>query len=150
MAREVRGKVPMGTGSRRGSPERARVTISDVARRAGVTKSTVSKYLISSAGYYVAVETRELIEAAIRDLDFEPSMIARGLTQRRTMTIGVVAADIRNPFYPDLVAGVQEAVEPEGYTVVLGSTGSDPEREHAIVRSMIRRQVDGVVMCSAR
>ncbi|SED66153.1 transcriptional regulator, LacI family [Ruania alba] len=128
----------------------ARVTISDVARRAGVTKSTVSKYLNSSAGYYVAAETRELIEAAIRELDFEPSVIARGLTQHRTMTIGLVAADIRNPFYPDLVAGVQEAVEPAGYTVVLGSTGSDPERERAIVRSMIRRQVDGVIMCSAR
>lgn len=141
----------MGAGSRRRSAgQDVRVTISDVARRAGVTKSTVSKYLNPSVGYYVAAETRELIEAAIRDLDFEPSVIARGLTQHRTMTIGVVAADIRNPFYPDLVAGVQEAVEPAGYTVVLGSTGSDSRREHDIVRSMIRRQVDGVIMCSAR
>lgn len=149
--------VPSGNRSGSAGKPRARsgghhsrATMQDVARRAGVTKGTVSKYLNAGAGYYVAAETRARIEAAIRELDFEPNAIAQGLTQNRTMTIGLVAADIRNPFYPDLVAGVQRIVEPAGYTLVLGSSGSDPERERAIVRSMLRRQVDGVILSSAR
>lgn len=127
----------------------ARATIQDVAKHAGVTKSTVSKFLNPNDGYYVSPHTRERIETAIQDLDFYPNAIARGLTQNRTMTIGVISADIRNPFYPDLIAGVQAIVEPERYTVVLGSTNSEPEREQAILRSMIQRQVDGVILGSA-
>jgi DNA-binding LacI/PurR family transcriptional regulator len=127
-----------------------RVTIQDIAVRAGVTKGTVSKFLNARPGYYVADTTRTRIEDAIRELDFQPSAIAQGLSHNRTMTIGFVAADIRNPFYPDLVAGVQTVVEQAGYTLVLGSSGSDSEREYAILRSMIRRRVDGVILGSAR
>jgi len=127
-----------------------RATIQDIATRAGVTKGTVSKFLNSRPGYYVAEATKSRIEDAIRELDFQPSAIAQGLSHNRTMTIGFVAADIRNPFYPDLVAGVQAVVEQAGYTLVLGSSGSDSEREYAILRSMIRRRVDGVILGSAR
>jgi len=143
------------SGSRETAPRTAkkstRSTIQDVAERAGVTKSTVSKYLnAGSGGYYVSAQTRERIEAAIESLRFEPSLIAQGLTHNRTMTIGLIAPDIRNPFYPDLVAGVQDVLEDAGYTLLLGSSNSDPEREMAIARSMIRRQVDGVILGSAR
>lgn len=115
-----------------------------------MSKGTVSKFLNPTSGYYVADATRMRIEAAIAELEFQPSAIAQGLTQNRTMTIGFVAADLRNPFYPDLVAGVQEVVEKSGYTVVLGSSGSDPARERSIVQSMVRRRVDGVILGSAR
>ena len=142
---------PSGDALARPSKKSTRSTIQDVAMQAGVTKSTVSKYLnAGSGGYYVSTRTRERIEAAIESLDFEPSLIAQGLTQNRTMTIGLIAADIRNPFYPDLVAGVQDVVEAAGYTLLLGSSNSDPEREMAIARSMIRRRVDGVILGSAR
>lgn len=127
-----------------------RATIQDVAQHAGVSKGTVSKFLNPNDGYYVSDSTRARIESAIKELDFQPSAIARGLTHNHTMTIGLVAADIRNPFYPDMVAGVQKVVEQEGYTLVLGSSGSDPDREQAIIRSMIRRRVDGVILGSAR
>jgi DNA-binding LacI/PurR family transcriptional regulator len=129
---------------------RGRPTIQDVAVRARVTKTTVSKYLNVEAGYYVAESTRQRIEQAIRELDFQPNELARGLTQSKSMTIGLIVADIRNPFYPEIMAGVQRAVEPRGYTLVFGSSGGDAQREHAIVRSMTARQVDGIILCSAR
>lgn len=128
----------------------SRATIQDVAELAGVTKGTVSKFLNPNDGYYVSESTRARIEVAIEKLDFQPSAIARGLTRNHTMTIGLVAADIQNPFYPDMVAGVQQVFEKEGYTLVLGSSGPDPDREQAIIRSMIRRRVDGVILGSAR
>lgn len=139
------------TAGRSRSSRPVRATIQDVAERAGVTKATVSKYLnLASGGYYVAARTRQRIEDAIHELGFEPNMVARGLTSDTTSTIGLVVADIRNPFYPDLVAGVQGVIEPAGYTLVLGSSGPDPAQEQAIVRSMIRRRVDGIILSSSR
>jgi LacI family transcriptional regulator len=130
-------------------PTVERTTISDVAARAGVSKGTVSKYL-SPTDYYMSVKTQDRVEAAIRDLNFTPNTLAQSLTTRRTMTIGVVVASIANPFYPELVAGVEDVIEPEGYTLLLGSASDTPERENRVVRSMIQRRVDGVIVASAR
>lgn len=127
-----------------------RPTIKDVADRAGVTKATVSKYLNRAHGYAMAASTRERIRAAIQELDFEPSPLARGLTRSATSTLGLVVADIRSQFYPDLVASIQTAAEAAGYTLVLGSSGDDPHREFDIVRSMAHRRVDGVVLVAVR
>lgn len=135
---------------RAGEAAPTRATIKEVAERAGVTKATVSKYLNRAAGYAMAPSTRQRIEAAIRELDFQPSPLARGLTRSATTTIGLVVADIRNQFYPDLVGGVQAAAEEAGYTLVLGSSGDDPARELDIIRSMAHRRVDGVVLASVR
>lgn len=133
------------------TPEHTRrPTIKDVADRAGVTKATVSKYLNRAHGYAMAASTRERIRAAIQELDFEPSPLARGLTRSATSTLGLVVADIRSQFYPDLVASIQAAAEAAGYTLVLGSSGDDPHRELDIVRSMAHRRVDGVVLVAVR
>ncbi|SEE66830.1 LacI family DNA-binding transcriptional regulator [Jiangella alba] len=132
------------------SPEHRRPTIKDVAERAGVTKATVSKYLNRAHGYAMAASTRERIRAAIQELDFQPSPLARGLSRSATSTIGLVVADIRSQFYPDLVASIQTAAEAAGYTLVLGSSGDDPGRELDIIRSMAHRRVDGVVLVAVR
>lgn len=125
-------------------------TIKDVAARAGVSKGTVSKCLNVQAGYSVAPTTRRKIEEAIRALDFHPSPIARSLTKGATITIGLVIADITNPFFPELVASVQSAVEAGGYTLVLGSSGRDTSREVDIIRSMTQRRVDGLILASVQ
>ncbi|TDD68975.1 LacI family transcriptional regulator [Jiangella aurantiaca] len=133
------------------TPEHTRrPTIKDVADRAGVTKATVSKYLNRAHGYAMAASTRERIRAAIQELDFQPSPLARGLSRSATSTIGLVVADIRSQFYPDLVASIQTAAEAAGYTLVLGSSGDDPDRELDIIRSMAHRRVDGVVLVAVR
>ncbi|TDE03412.1 LacI family DNA-binding transcriptional regulator [Jiangella asiatica] len=148
------GDGPAGDGEvRRSGRVRtgpARVTIKDVAERAGVTKATVSKYLNRAHGYAMAPSTRERIRAAIQDLDFQPNPLARGLTRSATTTIGLVVADIRSQFYPELVHSIQVATEGAGYTLVLGSSGDDPARELDIVRSMAHRRVDGVVLVAVR
>ncbi|CAM3560409.1 LacI family DNA-binding transcriptional regulator [Occultella aeris] len=125
-------------------------TINDVAARAGVSKATVSKYLNVALGYSVAPKTRKKIEDAIRELDFHPNPIARSLTSGSSMTIGLVIADIKNPFFPDLVASVQEVVEAGGYNLILGSSGRDTGREIEIIRSMVQRRVDGLVLASVQ
>ena len=136
-----------GVGDRFPKPKRA--TIRDVAAAAGVSKATASKY-VSGGDYYVSAEARSKIDAAILDLDYRPNAVAQSLANRRTFTIGVVVASLRNPFYPELVGGIEEVADPAGYTLLLGSTEADPAREAQIVQSMLQRQVDGVIMASVR
>jgi LacI family transcriptional regulator len=126
---------------------RPRATIADVAAAAGVSKATVSKFL-GGKEYYVAAETRERIAEAVRELDFQPNAIAQGLSRQRSDTIGVVVASVANPFYPELIAGVEDVIGTTGYTLLLGSSDGEAGREARIVRSMMQRQVDGVIMAS--
>jgi DNA-binding LacI/PurR family transcriptional regulator len=123
-------------------------TIQDVANAASVSKGTVSKFLSNTP--YVAEPTKRRIEAAIRELDFQPSALAQSLSRRRSFTIGVVVASLRNPFYPDLITGVEDAIEPGGYTLLLATTDANAEREKRIVRSMQQRRVEGMVIAAAR
>lgn len=125
-------------------------TINDVAERAGVSKGTVSKYLNVRSGYAVSAGARERIEGAIRDLNYRPSAIARSLTRGATLNIGLVIADIKNPFFPDLVASVQDVLEERGYKVLLGSTGRDTGREVDIIHSMTEHRVDGLMLASVQ
>lgn len=125
-----------------------RATISDVAVAAGVSKATVSKYLSGNGAYYVAEQTRERISQAILDLEFQPNAIAQQLSLRRSHTIGIIVASITNPFYPELIAGVEEVIGSSDYTVLLGSTDDRPTQEADLVRSMMQRRVDGLIMAS--
>ena len=145
------GHPEEGVEGERGEPRRpSTVTIKDVAAHAGVSKATVSKYLNVNLGYSVAPKTREKIESAIRELDYHPNPIARSLTSGTSMTIGLVIADIKNPFFPDIVSSVQDVVEAGGYNLLLGASGRDTGREVEIIGSMIRRRVDGLILASVQ
>lgn len=126
---------------------RPRATIADVAAAAGVSKATVSKFL-GGKEYYVAAETRRRIAEAVRELDFQPNAMAQGLSRQRSDTIGVVVASVANPFYPELIAGVEDVIGASEYTLLLGSSDGQAGKEARIVRSMMQRQVDGVIMAS--
>ncbi len=129
-------------------PEARRTTINDVASLAGVSKATVSKFL-STTDYYMSQETRAKIERAIEELNYHPNALAQGLSSRRSYAIGVVVASITNPFYPELVAGVEEVIDPAGYTLLLGAIAESKAKEAAVVRTMIQRRVDGAIIASA-
>ncbi|GAA3522291.1 LacI family DNA-binding transcriptional regulator [Aeromicrobium panaciterrae] len=124
-----------------------RITIGDVAARAGVSKGTVSKYF-GGNGYYMSEETRSRIAAAVAELDFEPNAIAQGLVHGRTHTIGVIVASVVNPLYAELVDGVDEVLGAEGFTLIMSSSEGSAEKESLAVRSMRQRQVDGIIMAS--
>lgn len=123
-------------------------TIKDVAREAGVSKGTVSKFLNDAP--YVAEETRRRIAAAVERLQFQPNRVAQGLSRRRSNTIGVVLANVVNPFYAELFRGIEETTAAIGYTLLLASTDGEPRKERAIVQAMRQRQVDGIIFASVR
>jgi len=123
-------------------------TIDEVARRAGVSKSTVSKLL--NGVPYVSDQAALRIREAIAELDFRPNQLARSLATNRTGSLAVVIPSITNPFYPDLVAAIDSEASRRGYDLILVSTGADAGREQSLVENLRRKRVDGILFASVR
>lgn len=128
------------------SQARKRVTIRDVAARAGVSTSTVS-YVINDSGP-VAAGTRALVTNAIRELGFEPNQSARSLKRPRVSSIGLIVPELRNAFFALLTEGVQEAAFEHDVVVVLCSTGASAEREDYYASMLKSQRLDGVLYLS--
>jgi LacI family transcriptional regulator len=118
-------------------------TIADVAKRAGVAPSTVSRALNNSG--YVSRETRERVLAAIDELNYVPNIHAERLRTGVSRAIAFVALDLTNPFWTEVGRGVEDMVWEHGYELVLYNTAGDPEREQATVKGLRRRHVDGAI-----
>jgi len=123
-------------------------TILDVAARAGVSKSSVSRVLQGSP--LVSGEARAAVLAAIEELGYRPNAAARTLARRQSHSIGVLVSDLHNPFFPMVLDGIDEVAEEHGYTslVVRGKRRSQTE-EHALGR-LLELQVDGIVAVTER
>lgn len=126
----------------------SRPTIADVARAAGVSKSTVSRVLMGSMAYMRA-ETRQRVEQAIDTLHYSPSIAARSLVTKRTKTVGLLVSDVGNPFYPEVIHGVEEVAFAQGYDIFLCNTHYSDQRGLQLIRSLIAKQVDGVMIMSS-
>ena len=126
----------------------ARATIAQVAKKAGVSKATVSRAL-SDKYAYLRPETRRHVEMAVEELAYRPSSIARSLTSKRTQTAGVMIADIGNPFYPDVLRGIEDTALKEGYNVFLCNTNYDLSRGMDYVHSLVNKRVDGVLIMTS-
>lgn len=120
------------------------VTVYDVARRAGVSPTTVSHVLNGTRP--VSDDLRARVLAARDELGFEPSAVARSLKVRRSNTIGLVVADIANPFFPAVVRGVEDVAQGAGYTVIVGNSDEDPDKEVEYLRVLYARRVDGLIL----
>jgi LacI family transcriptional regulator len=125
-----------------------RVTMSDVADEAGVSKMTVSR-VVNQKGE-ISSATRERVQQVIERLGYRPSAIARGLATRRTGTLGLVVPDIANPFFTEIARAVEDEAYAAGYHVFLCSTYEDPRREREVLDSLEEQLVDGLVLCSSR
>jgi LacI family transcriptional regulator len=119
-------------------------TLNDVARAAGVAKSTVSRALSDSPR--LREETKTRIRAIVAELKYEPNYIARSLTQRRTHSIGVILEDILNPFFTEVAKGVETVLKKHGYTMLLTSSGFVSGEEEELTRTLLRNKVDGVLI----
>ena len=119
-----------------------RVTLRDVARLAGVSHQTVSR-AINDKGE-IASETRRRVLDAARQLRYRPSRFARGLVRPGTTTIGLIVPDVVNPFFPELIAGVIDAADRQGWQVLISSTQDEPGREPDLLRSLAG-QVDALI-----
>ena len=87
---------------------------------------------------------------AVESMNFRPSRVARSLSVRKTYTIGVLVSDIGNPFYADVIHGIEDAGLSKGYSFFLGNTSFDPRRGMDLVNSLIDRRVDGVISLFSR
>ncbi len=124
-----------------------RVTINDVAHQAGVSKSTVSHVINRTR--VVNDDTRQRVLSAIDALDYRPSGIARSLVSQKTRTAGLLISDVGNPFYHDVIMGVEEVALAHGYSIFLCNTGYDTARGMKFIQSLIERSVDGVLFMSS-
>lgn len=128
------------------NPSARRPTLIDIARECGLSRATVARAL--SGKGYVDLDRRRLIQETADRLGYRTSTIARALRTQRTSSIGVLIADITNPIFPQIVKGIDEIVSGDGHTIFLSNTDEDPQKQVAIVRSLLDRQVDGIVMVS--
>ena len=126
--------------------ERKRITIRDVARETGLALSTVSNALAGKS--YVSDEARSLVFDTAARLGYHASSVARALRMQRSFTIGVLIADVANPSSADFVRGVEDVATREKCTIFLCNTDGDEDRQMAHMRTLIDRQVDGMVLIS--
>ena len=129
---------------------RARVTIREVAERVGVHPSTVSRVLNPTTRGRITPEIVAKVTAAANDLGYTPNQAARGLRTNRTRTIGVLIPDITNPLFPPIIRGIEDALGESGYSAIIGNTDNLAVRETEAVSTMRARQVDGLVLATAR
>ena len=123
-------------------------TIQDVARDAGVSTATVSRVL--SAPELVAEATRARVMAAVTSLGYQPNFAAKSLRTLRTEKILVTVPDISNPFFSQVIRGVEEAARAAGYSVLLGDTRHEAEREEEYAAMLRRREADGLIFLGHR
>jgi LacI family transcriptional regulator len=125
-----------------------RVTISDVAREAGVSLMTVSR--VVNGKEEISPATRQRVLDVIEQMGYRPSGIARGLATQRTGTLGLVIPDMANPFFSDVARGAEDRARAAGYNIFVCNTDESPQREIAALDSLEEKRVDGVVLCSSR
>jgi LacI family transcriptional regulator len=119
--------------------------ITEVARHAGVSITTVSRVLSPVSAYPVAPSTRRRVLAAASALQYSPSALARALVTRRSRMIGVLLGDIVDPYFAEIARGIEEVARRSGYLVVICNTGRDPGTERRYVTALRDYRVDAIL-----
>ncbi|TMC42039.1 MAG: LacI family transcriptional regulator [Chloroflexi bacterium] len=125
------------------------VTLKELGARARVHPSTVSRVANNDPSLRIAPLTRQRIEALLRETEYRPNGVARGLKLRQTLVLAVVIPDITNPFFAALFRGVEDGASPRGYNVLLCNTDGSPQRQRSHLQSLHARRVDGVILASS-
>lgn len=122
-------------------------TMKDIARLAGVSTSTVSHVINKSR--FVSDEIAERVNNAAQQLNCAPSALARSLKMNRTKTIGMLVTTSTNPFFGEVVKGVERSCYHQGYNLILCNTEGDNQRMKASINTLLQKRVDGLLlMCS--
>lgn len=122
-------------------------TIKDVAKRANVSTTTVSHVINKTR--FVAEETRNAVWAAIKELHYSPSAVARSLKVNHTKSIGLLATSSEAAYFAEIIEAVEKNCFQKGYTLILGNAWNSLEKQQAYLSMMAQKRVDGLlVMCS--
>ena len=121
--------------------------IYDVAKRAGVSVFTVSAVINKTGQSSVALQRR--VEAAIRQLNYRPNLLARSLAKQKTHTLGMIVTDIANPFFPLVVRGAEDTAQKAGYSILLCNSDNQREKEEMYLDLLISKRVDGILLTVA-
>lgn len=124
---------------------RHRITINDVAKAAGVSKATVSRF-VNGGSAQLSPETAARVEEVIRLLGYKPSPMAQSLKHGRTRLIGLAVADITNPFSIAVLRGAEQACQASGYLIVLFNLGNEAARERGVMHALETAQLDGLIL----
>ncbi len=122
------------------------VSIKDIARIAGVSHTTVSRALRDSP--HISIQTKERIQAIAAETGYQPSAAARSLKTNRSQVLGVIVSHIADPFFSEILQGIDDVIQAHGYSLFIAAAQHDPEREQAIIRTMREHRVEGVILCS--
>ena len=121
------------------------VTINDVARKAEVSKSTVSQYL-NGRYEFMSRETRARIKRVIQELGYRPNALARSLKQKKTHTLAAVVSSILNPFMTNTIRGAEDYCKETGFNLILCNADDDPKQELAYIQTLESKQIDGLII----
>ena len=119
-------------------------TMKDIARLAQVSTSTVSHVINGSR--FVSDEIREKVMRIVAELNYTPSAVARRLKVRETKTIGLLVTATNNPFFAEVMAGVEQYCQQHQYNLIIATTGGDSKRLQQNLQTLIHKQVDGVLL----
>lgn len=125
-------------------------TLKDLAQLAGVHPSTVARVLNGDPQQRVRPEVRDRITTLARTHGYQPNGLARALRLKRSQVIGALIPDISNPFFAALFRGIEDSLARQDFSVILANTDDDPEREQRTMTILRERQVDGLILATAR
>lgn len=122
-----------------------KVTMSDVASHAGVSKSTVSQY-INKRYDFMSEVTKDRIEASIKELGYRPNIVARSLKQKSTYTIGVIVSNILHAFSTQVIRSIEDTCHAADFHVIVCNADDNPVKEKRYIQMLRDKQVDGLIV----
>jgi LacI family transcriptional regulator len=121
--------------------------IYDVAKRAGVSAFSVSAVVNKTGQTSLALQRR--VEAAVRELNYRPNLLARSLAKQKTQLLGMIVTDISNPFFPLVVRGAEDTAQKAGYSVLLCNSDNQKVKEENYLDLLVSKRVDGILLTVA-
>jgi LacI family transcriptional regulator len=125
-------------------------TLRDVAALAGVHPATASRALNPETKAMTSADTAERVIRAAAQLGYRPNTMARSLRTARSSSIGVVVPDLTNPLFPPIVRGIEAALSPHGYVLLIVNTDNSARQEEQLIASLRSRSIDGLILATAR
>ena len=123
-----------------------KVSLKDIANKVGVSTALVSYVLNNQKEGRISKEVAQKIRDTAKRLNYRTNQVAKSLKTNKTYTIGLVVADISNPFFSSLARIIEDAADQNNYTVIFGSSDENPKKSGKLMETLLNRQVDGLII----